>query len=145
LGGALGGAATGALAGIGAGPGGILAGALLGGLVGGFAGNGIGSASAAEANQGDQTGNAGGLLQDSTALVEMQASSTSYVSAMAALVSRVAAQATMTSLAPPIAPQNDALLGMVTTLNNTVAAHTPYIQDQARQARITAGIIGDFA
>jgi hypothetical protein len=145
LGGALGGAATGALAGIGAGPGGILAGALLGGLVGGFAGNGIGSASAAEANQGDQTGNAGGLLQDSTALVEMQASSTSYVSAMAALVSRVAAQATMTSLAPPIAPQNDALLGMVTTLNSTVAAQTPYIQDQARQARITAGIIGDFA
>jgi hypothetical protein len=145
LGGALGGAATGALAGIGAGPGGILAGALLGGLVGGITGYGTSSASAAEAKPGEQTGDASSVLQDSTALVEMQASSTSYVSAMAALVSRVAAQATMTSLAPPMAPQNDALLGMVTTLNSTVAAQTPYIQDQARQARITAGIIGDFA
>lgn len=138
---------SGALGVLGGAAGGFLMGGPVGALVGGLGAALpmlISSASAAEANPGDQTGNAGGLLQDSTALVEMQASSTSYVSAMAALVSRVAAQATMTSLAPPMAPQNDALLGMVTTLNSTVAAQTPYIQDQARQARITAGIIGDF-
>jgi hypothetical protein len=139
---------SGALGVLGGAAGGFLMGGPVGALVGGLGAALpmlISSASASEARPGDQTGNAGGLLQDSTALVEMQASSTSYVSAMAALVSRVAAQATMTSLAPPIAPQNDALLGMVTTLNSTVAAQTPYIQDQARQARITAGIIGDFA
>jgi hypothetical protein len=145
LGGALGGAATGALAGIGAGPGGILAGAILGGLVGGVTSYGTSSASAAEARTGDQTGDANSVLQDSTALVEMQASSTSFVSAMAALVSRVAAQATMTSLAPPVIPQNDALIGAVHTLTETVAQQTPVQQEIARQSRITAGIIGDFS